>query len=65
MTEAGSQWEGAERLTQAAAQADLACVCDVKEAGGDSYFRLNDRRVGYVCVCKLQQVYVCRTRVYL
>lgn len=28
-----------------AAQPHLSCVCDVKEAGGDMYYRLNDRRV--------------------
>lgn len=47
-----------ESVTQAA-QSHLGCVCDVKEAGGDMYYRLNDRRVGLVqglsplCFCML------------
>lgn len=32
-------------VAQAAMRADLACLCDMKEAGGDSYLRLNDRKV--------------------
>lgn len=34
-----------ESLIQAA-QPHLRCVCDVKEAGGDMYYRLSERRVG-------------------
>ncbi|MEW5309463.1 MAG: hypothetical protein WDW38_001351 [Sanguina aurantia] len=36
-----------------AAQPHLSCVCDVKEAGGDMYYRLNDRRVLAWLTCKV------------
>lgn len=52
-----------------AAQPHLSCVCDVKEAGGDMYYRLNDRRVRLVlsllllvlCAlpCVVQLVFAC------
>jgi len=53
LAEASGQCQGADRLAQAAMRADLGCLCDVKEAGGDTYYRLNDKKVGssvYMCV---------------
>lgn len=36
-------------------QPSLACVCDVKEAGGDMYYRLNDERLLAWLRCKVSQ----------
>ncbi|KAF5842512.1 ribonuclease H2, subunit B [Dunaliella salina] len=55
LTEAGAQWQGAERLAQAAVRADFACLCDCKESGGDAYYRLNDKKALAWLVCKVQQ----------
>lgn len=47
-------WPGAAALERAAAAA-LPLICDVKEVGGDAYYRLSDARALAWARCKLRQ----------
>lgn len=43
------------QILAAAVEPQLSCVCDVKEAGGERYYRLSDQRaLAWLC-CKLDQ----------